>query len=93
MVTGAILLATEFCGFLCAHYYVTPPPTSRENITAVAHHPMYVTHLAAEKEALPSHVTTKFVKNSYTLLDDPSHRQLYTPNPSSTRTISDQRGR
>ena len=26
MVTGAVLAATEFCGFLCARYDVTPPP-------------------------------------------------------------------
>ena len=59
----------------------------------VAHPLMYVTNLAAEKEASSSHVRRNFVTNSYNSLDDPPPQQLYVDNPSSTRAKEEQRGR
>ena len=72
---------------------IYPPLTFRANVTAVSHLSMYVTDLAAEKEASLSHVTTKCVINSYTSLDKTSLLSLYVTNPSSTRATEDQRER
>ena len=61
-----------------------PPLTFIENATTVPYLYMYVTVLAAAKEASSLHVTTKCVTNSYTLLYYPSLITIYVENPSST---------
>ena len=67
-----------------------PPPTFRSNVVAVAHPSMYATHLEAVNYALSSHVTTKYVTNSYTYLGIPSPQHLYAEKSSSTRAAEDQ---
>ena len=62
-------------------------------MTSVAHLSMYSTHLAATKESLSSHVTTKCVPKSYTSLDEPYSQQIHTAKASSTRAAEYQRGR
>ena len=69
------------------------PLTFRENSKNVSHPSIYVTDLAAAKEASSSHVTIKCVMNSYTSLDYPSFLPEYTVNPSSTRSAEDQWGK
>ena len=70
-VTSTVFSSKEFRDFLCAHYNVTPPPTSRATVTDAAYPLLYATHLSAEKESWSSHITTKCVMDSSTSLDKP----------------------
>ena len=53
MVTGTVLAATEFRGFLCARYDVTPHDLQK-NVTDDIHPSPYILELAAATEALES---------------------------------------
>ena len=91
MVTDTLLTATEFRD-LYAHVMMLPPLTFRANSAAGTHPLMYVMYLATAKEAFSLHVTTTCVKNSYTLLTEPSLLFAYVSNPSSDRSASYHRG-
>ena len=91
-VTGTVLAATDFCGFLCARYDANPP-NLQKNVTAALCTSMHVTDLSAATEALSSHVSTKCVTRSCTLLNEPSPLLAHASNPSSTRDAEDQRRR
>ena len=63
------------------HVIMLHPPTSRSNVMAGAHPLIYVTQLAASKEAWSSHTTIKCVTKSFTLPGEPSPQHQYAPNP------------
>ena len=69
-----------------------PTPTSRANVTTVAHPLMYATHLSTAIEASALYVTTNCMENSYTSLDKNLPQQMYAANPSSTMPVVYQRG-
>ena len=54
---------------------------------------MYITYLSAAKEASSLIIATKYVANSYTLINEPYPQQMYAENPSPTRDTEYQIGR
>ena len=79
IVAVILLVATEFRGFLCALYDVTPIFFIKK--WAADFGPSsYFTYLAAVREALSSHVTMKYVTSSSTSLDKTSPLIVYVTN-------------
>ena len=88
MVTGTVLVATEFCDFLCA-LWCYPPNLYKNAASALIPYP-YIADLAAAMEESPSHVTTKCMKKYSDSLDNPSPLTANVEKPASTRATADQ---
>ena len=71
--------------FLCAHYDVTPPLTSKTNMTdALSNYP-YITDSDTDTEYSSLHVTMKCGMSSSTSLKNPSPLTSYVTKPSSIK--------